>query len=169
MSNNPEENFGPRRFKKKSVSPLPRNKSMPTGKDVSNMDPRYRHLTGPHTLYRPEFCDILVDLYRQHGSVMGVRAAMGISYSTYRNWLDKYPDFKDADERGRDVIQDIDFKMLKACVEDRKLNPVPLMYICSRVHKWRDDSRNEGAEPEKAKEDALNAHDELMKKHEKEY
>jgi transposase len=57
---------------------------------------------GPHqmggrpTLYRPEYCDRVIEFMQQGYSLIGFAGEIGVSYDATRNWELAYPEFADA-------------------------------------------------------------------------
>lgn len=53
---------------------------------------------GQPTKYRPEYCDLLKDHFRQGGSMesFGAKCGNGVSIQTVYNWLEAHPEFLEA-------------------------------------------------------------------------
>lgn len=58
------------------------------------------------TVYKPEYCDLVVDLGRQGKSVVQMACAIDVVRSTLYEWCKDHPEFSDAFTRARQLSQD---------------------------------------------------------------
>ena len=58
---------------------------------------------GRPTLYKPEFCDVAVEMGAQGKSLAQIAAACGVARITLWEWVDKHPEFAGAIARARDL------------------------------------------------------------------
>jgi transposase-like protein len=58
---------------------------------------------GRPTDYRPEFCEQAVELGAQGKSYAQIGAAFGVARKTLYEWAERYPEFRDALARARDL------------------------------------------------------------------
>lgn len=58
---------------------------------------------GRPTLYKPEFCDVAVEMGAQGKSLAQIAAACGVARVTLWEWVDKHPAFAEAIARARDL------------------------------------------------------------------
>lgn len=58
---------------------------------------------GRPTLYKPEFCDVAVEMGTQGKSLAQIAAACGVARITLWEWVDKHPEFAGAIARARDL------------------------------------------------------------------
>lgn len=58
---------------------------------------------GRPTLYRPEYCELAVELGAQGKSYAQIGAAIGVARKTLYEWADQFPEFRDAIARARDL------------------------------------------------------------------
>ncbi len=57
-------------------------------------------------IYNPEICDTIVELFRDGSSITKVCAVkLGIGRSTYYQWKEEHPEFKEAAERGEELAE----------------------------------------------------------------
>jgi transposase len=73
------------------------------GKDKSEGKPK--HPGGRPSGYKPEWCSILPDMFREGQSVVEVATELGISKSAYYLYESAYPEFMDASTRGKQISQ----------------------------------------------------------------
>ena len=58
------------------------------------------------TVYKPEYCDLVVDLGRQGKSVVQMACAIDVVRSTLYEWCKDHPEFSDAFTRAKQLSQD---------------------------------------------------------------
>lgn len=58
------------------------------------------------TVYKPEYCDVVVDLGRQGKSVVQMACAIDVVRSTLYEWCKDHPEFSDAFTRAKQLSQD---------------------------------------------------------------
>lgn len=58
---------------------------------------------GRPTDYRPEYCDVAINLLKQGASIAEIALEIDCALSTIYYWIDKQPDFSDAIKRGVDL------------------------------------------------------------------
>ena len=58
---------------------------------------------GRPTTYRPEYCDLVLEMGAQGKSYAQMGAAIGVARKTIYEWADKYPEFGDAIARAREL------------------------------------------------------------------
>ncbi len=56
-------------------------------------------------LYDPEICETLPSLFENGESIVEVAKKLGIGRQTYYDWLEKYPEFKAANEEGLSLAE----------------------------------------------------------------
>ncbi|MGD0252390.1 MAG: hypothetical protein ABSC01_06795 [Verrucomicrobiota bacterium] len=60
---------------------------------------------GRPTLYKPEYCERVIELGRQGQSLHQMSADLDVSFVTLTAWRDKYPEFQAAITRARELSQ----------------------------------------------------------------
>lgn len=55
--------------------------------------------------YKPEFCDVVIELGKQGKSITQMACSINVVKQTLYNWMDEYPDFLDAITRARQESQ----------------------------------------------------------------
>jgi len=68
--------------------------------EVTTEDTKGPYKQGGETLYKPEYCAMLIRHLEQGFSFESFDGA-GVGRSTLYNWVEKYPEFKEAKEFGR--------------------------------------------------------------------
>lgn len=58
------------------------------------------------TVYKPEYCDLVVDLGKQGKSVVQMACAIDVVRSTLYEWCKDHPEFSDAFTRAKQLSQD---------------------------------------------------------------
>jgi hypothetical protein len=53
--------------------------------------------------YRPEFCELAIELGKLGKSYAQIGAAVGVARITLYEWMDRHPEFADAMKRARDL------------------------------------------------------------------
>lgn len=56
---------------------------------------------GRPTLYKPEYCEMLINYRAQGGSYQGFAGIVDVSIQTLYDWEKEHPDFLDAKKRGK--------------------------------------------------------------------
>lgn len=64
-----------------------------------------RHPGGRPTLYRPEYCDELVEFARKGFSLGAFAGQIGVSHQTVKDWKERHPEFLAACERASPARQ----------------------------------------------------------------
>lgn len=56
---------------------------------------------GAHLVYKPEFCQIAIDVMKQGYPIVNVAAKLDVSRKTIYEWINEYPEFAAAIEVGK--------------------------------------------------------------------
>ena len=95
---------------------------------------------GRPTIYKPEYCDLVVEMLAEGASLTEFRAAVGgISRETMSNWKQANPEFLDALQKAEAVGQAYWEKRLRTdLMFDNKVNsPLVKLYFANRFN-WHD-------------------------------
>jgi len=60
---------------------------------------------GRPSTYKPEYCDVVLDIMRQGGTIAYVASELGTSRSVIYQWASKNPEFAAALEKGRELTE----------------------------------------------------------------
>jgi len=60
---------------------------------------------GRPTKYKPEFCDVVVGVGEDGGTLAEMAEACDVDRSTINDWIDRHPDFSRAIKRGQQKAQ----------------------------------------------------------------
>lgn len=96
--------------------------------------------TGRPTKYKPEYCDLVVEMLSEGASLTEFRAAVGgISRETMSNWKQANPEFLDALNKADALGQAYWEKRLRTdLMFDNKINsPLVKLYFANRFN-WHD-------------------------------
>lgn len=63
------------------------------------------YVFGRPTVYKPEFCQLAIDIMKKGGAKCEVAAAMYVSEDTFYKWVKKYPDFSEAVSIGQSLSE----------------------------------------------------------------
>ncbi len=55
--------------------------------------------------YKPEFCEKVIDWFREGQTIVEVAQNMGVSRTMYYKWKETYPEFKEAAEFGEEAAE----------------------------------------------------------------
>ena len=72
------------------------NAGPPTGQTAALQETPHKHAGGRPTDYKPEFCQMVVELGREGAGKAEMAAACGVVRQTLDNWIKAHPEFLDA-------------------------------------------------------------------------
>lgn len=85
----------------------------PDPRDAFVRAPRIKYEFGRPTLYRPEYCDQLIEFMRKGNAFEAFATEIGTHRGTLYNWTKEHPDFLNAHSKGKDLClrfwQDVGF------------------------------------------------------------
>jgi hypothetical protein len=58
--------------------------------------------TGRPTIYKPEYCEMVIPLLKQGMSIEEIGLELDVGYTTIYDWMDRYPSFAQAIKKGRE-------------------------------------------------------------------
>jgi hypothetical protein len=96
--------------------------------------------TGRPTIYKPEYCDLMIEMLSEGASFTEFRAAVGgVSRQTLSNWREQNPEFLDAYSRAEAIGQAYWEKRLRTEIMfDNKANAALVkLYFANRFN-WHD-------------------------------
>lgn len=96
--------------------------------------------TGRPTKYKPEYCDLVVEMLAEGASLTEFRAAVGgVTWQTLSNWKEAQPEFLEALQKAEAVGQAYWEKRLRTdLMFDNKINsPLVKLYFANRFN-WHD-------------------------------
>lgn len=73
-----------------------------------------------HPTYKPEFVEQVIDMFRDGSSKTQVAAKFGVSKTSYKNWIEKYPEFAEAAAIGETIAQAFQEDRQNKCIENPK-------------------------------------------------
>jgi len=88
-----------KRYKKKKVALCEKGESVEIKKPEPKPKPE-GYVFGRPTLYRPEFCEMLIEHCREGGSIEAFAGTIMVSIDALYDWFDKHEDFRHAKKIG---------------------------------------------------------------------
>lgn len=96
---------------------------------------------GRPTIYEPELCETLPDMFMQGESITEVCVKLGISRDTFYRWMKLYPDFSDAVKIGLEKSEAWWEKLGRAGAAGvTDINPPVWIFNMKNRFKWSDRS-----------------------------
>lgn len=95
---------------------------------------------GRPSKYKPEFCDIMVDMAEQGKSRVQCAVAIGVHRDTLYEWGEKHEAFSDALKKSRDLAESYWENKINEMMENGELvqtSPMMMFYMKCRFG-WRD-------------------------------
>jgi hypothetical protein len=95
---------------------------------------------GRPTLYKPEYCQLIVDHMKEGNSVTSFAALVGVVKDTIYEWFKRYPEFADAFKKAKELEELWYEKAGKASMVGKIPNFNSAVYIFHMKNKfgWRD-------------------------------
>lgn len=109
---------------------------------------------GQPTLYKPEYCELLIKHMASGRSFESFAATIGTSRKTLYNWRDANEDFLHALEAGRDAhLKFMEDKAIDHLVEnpgEGKINTALYKLFMVNIHGWRSEPKETASEDVKS-------------------
>jgi len=104
--------------------------------------PGVKSLGGRPTNYRSEFCEMLLDHFREGLSFNAFAAKAGVCFDTIHEWVKVHKEFSDAKAKGKAILLEWDEKMLNRGLQgnQRGYNIAAHKWKMTNVHKWSERS-----------------------------
>ena len=94
---------------------------------------------GRPTEYRPEFCEKLIEHFREGYSYESFGAEVGVSFQTVYAWEKKHKAFLEAKKKGRALqIKFWEKEGRKAMWGGKAMNPAIFIFTMKNICKWSD-------------------------------
>ena len=101
------------------------------------------YVFGRPTEYRPEMCEIAFNVLAGEEPLIAVAAEIGIAKSTMQQWIELYPDFSAAIQRGLAVGERGYTKEGKQNLENNKYNTKMYELLGMNIYNWKKNTHNE--------------------------
>ena len=95
---------------------------------------------GRPTKYKPEFCQIVIDEMAQGSSKEAAAGALGVTYQTFYNWMDRHQEFFDAVKEGQTKSRLWWEKVGRAAALGKVpgFQGTPWVFSMKNIHGWSD-------------------------------
>lgn len=101
-----------------------------------------KHPGGRPTKYKPEFCDIVIAVGEEGGTLIEMAEACDVHRETIRDWAKVHPEFSDAIKRSEQKAQVWWVRLGKAATIGGVEGFNPTSYIFNMKNRFRDDWRD---------------------------
>jgi len=94
---------------------------------------------GRPTLYKPEYCEQIVEFGKRGETFVCFAAEIGVCRDTISEWAAKYQDFSLALKQAKICAETYFIRLgTKACGGDQTLNFTAIKFFLAAAHGWRD-------------------------------
>lgn len=80
-------------------------KGRPRKGSTSQKEPKQKRPVGAPTKYKPEHCQVVIDVMRTGQSLVAVAAKIGVSRKILKDWQHRHPEFRAACDAGKALAQ----------------------------------------------------------------
>lgn len=112
------------------------------------------HPGGRPTKYKPEYCEFVENLMLEGASITEIAYELRISKPTIYEWIEKYPEFSNAINGGRDFAEGYWMKEGRINIHNKEFNSTLFYMNMKNRFGWKDKQEHTGTVAIK-QEDAL--------------
>lgn len=98
--------------------------------------------------YRKELCEEVIPLLKKGMSIEELGYELDVGYSTLYAWMDKYPEFKEAINRGREFSQGWWMKQGRENIDNKEFHATLWYMNMKNRFQWRDKPKDENSNDE---------------------
>jgi RPA family protein len=107
--------------------------------------PEVKYVFGRPTDYKPEYCQVLIDLMSEGASITEVAAEIGVNKSTIYEWVKNFEDFSDAKKIGEQLSEAWWEKAGRKNLATKEFNATLWYMNMKNRHGWKDKVENTGS------------------------
>ena len=98
-------------------------------------------MAGRPTSYKKEYCDILVEHFKEGGSIVEFCAEINICIQTFYNWCDTYPEFLESKKRGEIFSEAWWMRQGRVSLREKEFNYTGWYMNMKNRFKWADNQK----------------------------
>ena len=90
------------------------------------------------TKYSEKYCEIIIELMSEGASIEEVAAELGVVKQTLYNWMNSYPEFKEAKMRGEQLSKAWWMRQGRIALRDKEFSPTLFYMNMKNRFGWSD-------------------------------
>lgn len=100
------------------------------------------HPGGRPADYRPEMCEEVIPMLKEGMSIEEIGVELDCGYSTVYQWMDRYPEFKEAIKKGREYSAGWWIKQGRVSLREKQFNTATWFINMKNRFGWSDKTEN---------------------------